>query len=324
MLILVGTVKPIDGNVRSIWYQRLKPFYRRHNLLATDLIVTEMGQPLRKKFSTRGDRVADSMSLLLAEIVYHRVFCYLDLGFAEPFNMKAKVGRGRPRTVLITEKEGLWSTVSLFHAGAFTPESDAGPGHKEPKKPKPEKKPLTIKFPSISAFASNGQPSLLALEYFAVELKKKTKSVRIGALVDMNPYGYEIALAYTEKFAFLGFKDVKTFILPRSDWFTPEQVAEGEDFSNCPTPGEQTLADKWFAATGGVHGQKIGVDVDVVGQAKLMLHIYRWVDLMEKTDGEAPGYIVLTVEDVIRYRRERGIRGRLIIPGEGVDRKRRW
>jgi hypothetical protein len=227
------------------------------------------------------------------------------------FKPEFAAGRGRPRTLLFTEKEGLWGTVQLFYAGEIKPEPKAG---------RRSKKPVAIKFPSISAFASNGQPSLLALEYFEPVLKKKTKSLRIGALVDMNPYGYEIALAFMEKLAFLGFTDVKTFMLPRSDWFTAEQIAGGEDFSNCPTPGEQTLANAWFAATGGVNGQMIGVDIDVVSKAKLLLHIYDWVKKMEDHDGEPPGYPVLTLEEVARIRKELKVRRRLL-PGDGSLRR---
>ena len=303
--ILIGTVEPIGGNVRSLWYQRLKPFYRRHQLLITDLEVDPLlPAEFRKRYATRADRIADTMCLLLAEVVMHRVFRYADMGFTAPLAVRARAGRGRPRSFLVTEKEGLWGTVQLFYTGKIKPDQPAAAG--------PDKKPVIITFPSISAFASNGQPSLLALESFEPTLKKKTKSLRVGALVDYNPYGYQIALAYTDKLTFLGF-DVRTYLLSRADWFTPEQVADGEDYSHCPTQGEQTLADEWFALTGGINGQKIGVDVDVVSKAKLMMHCYAWIQALEKSDGEdPPGYPVLTPEDAVRVSLKLGGRRKLL------------
>lgn len=291
ILMQLGDIEPVGGNIRSFWYQRLKPFYRRHNLLITDRLDAE---PTRKKFSSRGDRIADTMGDVLAELVTHRAFKYRDLGFEAPFDVRARVGRGRPRLLLATEKEGLWSTLQLFYAGQV-------------EVPGKSKKPTVVKFPSVSVMASNGQPSLLAMEYLEPGLKKKTKSLRIGALVDMNPYGYEIALAYTDKFTFLGF-DVKTYMLPNSDWFTAEQIAAGEDYSNCPTSGEQTLANDWFEKTGGVNGQMIGVEIDVVSKVKLMMHILAWIQAMDKHDGDPPGYPVVELDDVARVRRKLRVR----------------
>lgn len=312
ILMGLGQVEPIDGNLRSFWYQRLEPFYRRHGLVDTDL-VGEDGKPLvlRKKYSSRGEKIVNVMGERMSELVGYRIFRYRDLGFDEPFDHRAKPGRGRARILLVTEKEGLWKFMLLFHKGELE-----APGRSS-KKPKP---PITFK--SISVMASNGQPSMLALEYFYDTLKSLgVGNLVIGALCDLDPWGYEIALSYTEKLHFLGMKEVTTYLLPQPSWFTPEQIAAGRDLSNLPTAGERTLAKKWFDKTGGVNGKLIGLHLDVVSKSKLLLNIYDWVKQVLKND-HVPGYPLVTPYDAEDARRALGVRGPLLPDGAHLSSRR--
>jgi hypothetical protein len=309
ILMGLGQVEPIDGNLRSFWYQRLEPFYRRHGLVETDL-VDENGKPLvlRKKYSSRGEKIVNVMGERMAELVGYRIFRYRDLGFDEPFDHRAKVGRARPRILLVTEKEGLWKYLLVFHKGELEVPS---------KKPKP-----AISFKSISVMASNGQPSMLALEYFHDALDQAgVGTLVIGALCDLDPWGYEIALSYTEKLHFMGIKEVTTYLLTQPSWFTPEQIAAGRDLSNLPTAGERALVEKWFHKTGGVNGKRIGLHLDVINKSQLLLKIYDWVKLVLKND-QVPGYPLVTPYDAEEARRALGVRGPLLPDGAHLGSRR--
>lgn len=309
ILMGLGQVEPIDGNLRSFWYQRLEPFYRRHGLVDTDL-VDEHGKPLvlRKKYSSRGEKIVNVMGERMAELVGHRIFRYRDLGFDEPFDHRAKPGRARPRILLVTEKEGLWKYLLVFHKGEMEVPS---------KKPKP-----VIAFKSISVMASNGQPSMLALEYFHQTLVDAgVGTLVIGALCDLDPWGYEIALSYTEKLHFLGIKEVTTYLLTQPNWFTPEQIAAGRDLSKLPTAGERALAEKWFKKTGGVNGKLIGLHLDVIHKSQLLLRIYDWVKLVLKND-DVPGYPLVTPYDAAEVRQALGVRGPLLPDGANLTSRR--
>ena len=309
ILIGLGQVEPIDGNLRSFWYQRLEPFYRRHGLVDTDK-VDQHGKPLvdRKKYSSRGEKIVNVMGEMMAELVSYRILRYRELGFVEPFDHRAKPGRARPRILLVTEKEGLWKYLLLFYRGELEPTS---------KKPKP-----VVTFKSISVMASNGQPSMLALEYFHEALADAgVGTLVIGALCDLDPWGYEIALSYTEKFHFLGFKEVTTYLLTQASWFTPDQIAAGRDLSNLPTAGERKLAQKWFEKTNGVNGKMLGLHLDVISKSQLIMNIFDWVKQVLKSD-QVSGYPLVTPYDAEDARRALGVRGRLLPDGSQLHSRR--
>ena len=73
--IQADLLPPVQGNLRSFWYQVVKPFYRRHELL-------EHGRSPR----STGQGITDLINECLAEFVSRRIFEYggaFDLGSRE-------------------------------------------------------------------------------------------------------------------------------------------------------------------------------------------------------------------------------------------------
>jgi hypothetical protein len=256
-----GLLKPVRGNVRSFWYQFLEGFYRKHGLLPTP------GGFVRWRDSDAPeDRIIEQMTKFFSDFVWHHVFWYrAEFRFQEPINDKKRRGVDRPGILFFTEKEGLWWLCEELYDAVKR---------------------------SVSVMASNGQTSLLNLEYFAAELSKKSWKLSIGAMCDLEPYGEAIAGALDQKMRHLlhglaaeealltGRKppkiEVTTWLLTDAQLFTPAQIAAGKDLSwalQDPEPGQpdplaspRTQIRHWLARTGGVDGKPIALHVDVVDE----------------------------------------------------------
>lgn len=243
---------PVEGNIRSTWYQALEPFYQKHDLIGRRALLQASSYELTespihrigiRKRTSEADRVATTMTALMGEFIYAHVFRFADFAFQEPLDHRALVGRDKPKNLYFTEKEGLWRLAKELHEDKL----DLGN--------------------SISVMAANGQPSLLALDYFAEDLiRRGVRKIFAGCFSDYDPWGYLIAQGLDDKLRFLGF-DVITYYLTSADLFTPEQIARGRDFGNLDPIKDkalQTLVDNWMAVTNGVNGRPIGLHVDVL------------------------------------------------------------
>lgn len=110
---------------------------------------------------------------------------------------------------------------------------------------------------------SQGQPSLVAAEYFGDELRaKKIKRVALAGLVDWDPAGFLIAQSYRRNFERLGF-GIKSFtILTSLDLFTEHSLkTKSYDLTKVPKEREK-LTQKWFEQTKGIHGERRGIYVN--------------------------------------------------------------
>jgi len=256
--IAAGLYDPVRGNIRSFWYQSLEGFYLHH-----DLLPREAATRWRDDDNGPAARIIERMTEYFAQFVRRRIFWYRDqFRFQEPIESKKKRGVHRPGILFFTEKEGLWWLAEQLY--------------KAPKA-------------SVSVMASNGQVSLLNMEYFAVDLSKKTWKLSIGAMCDLDPWGYAIAGALDEKLRFLltalaeekaqqtggsvPTVEVTTWLLTDASLFTAAQIAKARDYSAYlvdPLPGEKpkksvrTLVRNWFERTGGVNGKPLALHVDVV------------------------------------------------------------
>ena len=293
--ISAGLLHPVRGNVRSFWYQFMEGFYRRHDLLPGEEVSTRW-----RDTESAEDRVIEQMTGYFKDFVWHRIFWYRgEFRFQEPIDDKRRRGIDRPGIIFFTEKEGLWWLCEDLNEA---------------------------KQRSITVMASNGQTSLLNLEYFAVELSKKTWKLNIGAMCDLEPYGEAIAGALDQKMRHLleglaaeealltGGKpptvEVTTYVLTGADLFTPEQIANGKDLSwalEDPPPGPDRFASKrsqirnWFARTGGVHGKCISLHVDVVDEDLKTKRATRdFVNVLMK--GKKPKLPVINPEDWVEGR----------------------
>lgn len=247
---------PVEGNIRSTWYQALEPFYQKHDLIDRKALLQSSLQQLEeapikgigiRKRTSEADRIATNMTEILGEFIYSHVFRFSDFLYQEPIDHRALVGRDKPRNLYFTEKEGLWRLAKELH------EDKLNLGN------------------SISVMASNGQPSLLALDYFCQGLiNRGVRRIVAGCFSDFDPWGYLIAQGLDDKLRFLGF-DVTTYYLTSASLFSPQQIAHGRDFSNLDPINDKallTLVNNWLAVTNGVDGRPIGLHIDVLSSGQ--------------------------------------------------------
>jgi hypothetical protein len=242
--IQVGVEDPVEGNVRSYWYQTAEPFYQFHDLLLVEKVP---GSPVRTELD-----IDSLVTELFGDFVRHRVFKYRGaFGFNRPIDALYRLGDDKAKYLFFTEKEGLWNMCKQLNAG--------GVDHTEP---------------SISVMASQGQPSFVTLEFLAndLQVKKGVSNLIIAVFADGDPWGLGIAEQIDAKMRFLGFKSVTTYRLTTPDLFTPAQIAKGKDLTKVH-PSQRKLVERWMQVTGGCNGEPIGLHVDVLkpGQREQLL-----------------------------------------------------
>ena len=226
--------EPVEGNLRSYWYQTVEPFYRRHQLLDDS----------RSPRSLSGE-VVETMTDAIGLFVGHRIFEYGGAFLFEPgMDNLARKGRNQPRIMFFSEKEGMLKLCQW----------------------------LVTSVESISYMVSNGQPSFINLEYFSKKFSDgRVGTMLIGALCDWDPWGLKIAEQLDGKMRFLGetmgFK-VKTYLLTAANLFSEEQIAAGHDLSKLPQKQYGKIVAEWLAKGGGVEGKPIALHLDVIPMAK--------------------------------------------------------
>lgn len=250
--IQASLMQPIDGNLRSFWYQVVKPFYRRHNLL-------EHGRGAR----STGDAIAAATNEALADFVSRRTFEYggaFEFHSADIFWQR---GKDQPRILLFFEKRGMYELCKWAYKSIA----------------------------KISYMASRGQPSFLELEKFSKDFADgKVGTFVVGGFPDWDPFGWKIVEELDAKLRFLGqrvardkktgqwiqFK-VKTYMLTSAKLFTEEDIASGDDLSQWPKRYQPMIKD-WLAKGGGVNGKPIALSIDAIPVPKMKVQIERFVD----------------------------------------------
>jgi hypothetical protein len=142
---------------------------------------------------------------------------------------------------------------------------------------------------SISVMASDGEPSLLTLEYFAEDFRQNGVSeLVIGTLCDYDPWGFWIAWNLDHKLSSFRrqgvkdaegklvpyFKSVTTYLLTTPDLFTKKNLKDGRDLTNFK---DQTLIQNWMEITHGVEGKPLGLHVDQVDKLLRRQRIDDWI-----------------------------------------------
>lgn len=250
--IQASLMLPIEGNLRSYWYQVVKPFYRRHNLL-------EHGRSPR----STGDAIGAIMNEAFADYVSRRVFEYTGAFQFYSADLFWQRGKDQPRILLFFEKRGMYKWAEWAYKNIAR----------------------------ISYMASRGQPSFLELEKFSKDFADgKVGTFVIGGFPDWDPYGWKIMEELDAKLRFLGqqvardkktgewiqFK-VKTYMLTAAKLFTEEDIASGDDLSLWPAKYQPMVQD-WLTKGGGVHGKPIALSMDSIPSPKLKVLMERFID----------------------------------------------
>lgn len=285
--VLEKLVRPVRGNIRSFWYQHVERFYRKHGLLGAARSTPTwprvrwhqlvQGERWTRSGLTPEERTVETMTTAFNRFVAHSIFRFSGaFEIQEPIEAKHHIGQTRPGYLFFTEKEGLWWLCELLWTDETNPRAC-----------------------SISVLASNGQPSLLALEDFALRLLKRAKHLVIGVLCDFDPWGFSIAQQIAAKMRFFGFKSVTAYFLTTADLFTTEQKELGKDFSAIIADGStapqslQTLVRNWFERTGGVDNKPLGLHIDVLSDDVKQARALAWMDAV--LDHQVPPFPLVDV-----------------------------
>lgn len=236
---------PVDGNIRSYWYQRVEPFYRRHDLL--DLKTRE------RNGRASATQVAEAMTEAVGEFVANRIFEYGGaFHFEAGMESLVKKGRNFPRILFFTEKEGLKKLADYAYNQVET----------------------------ISYVVSKGQPSFVNLEYFSKRFAgSRVGTLVIGAFCDWDPWGLQIAEQMDSKMRFLGetvgFK-VETYMLTSRKLFMEEDIAAAHDLSN--EKQHAKVVAHWMDWGGGIDGKPLALHLDVIPFAKKKVVVERFIE----------------------------------------------
>ena len=141
-------------------------------------------------------QLVDNIVFMVKDI---KVMRYKDIGFRDDNQAHRKVG-GNANIILFSEKVG--------HQDFLSEISD--------------------KY-NVSILALGGQPSVLNVEYFVDELKKRSINLRrsfyLFGIVDYDPSGWIIRDAFINDLTFYGIANIRIFDLIHPDMLTSEEIA---------------------------------------------------------------------------------------------------
>lgn len=266
-LRLCDDIEPINGNIRTFWYQHVDPFYSHHKLYKglkispeeVKAIIEQMvveGEDISQLLTRGGEDQIKKVSVqkttenTLQQFVLEKIFRYTGpFKFIDSKAGQALIGRGTASIILYCEKEGLYNFIR-----------EAYDKHK------------------ISIFCSNGSPSTLSLEGFTDQLKaKKIVNVAIGTLVDYDPSGFIIANTFTEKIASFGLVVRSSTMLTGTSLFTEKALAEDSNELEDTSEGRKTINNEWMKLTNGINGQRRSIHINQAYKPRIRKAWTDWI-----------------------------------------------
>ena len=237
-----GGAQREDRTMRNLWYSLVKPALSRAGLLG-------------KKTSGGKDVPWDAkLSKYLAELVREGETTYAEMRIVDgsrqrqaavaitsPVASVELVGAYSPWVILFTEKDTIWGVVESL-ASLY----------------------------GVSAISGGGQPSNACTENTVNAILQHENypsgyPIVLLALTDYDPAGYSIAGA---QLAQIGEVLGQTPVLYRRLGLEPSQLTPEERAQNSYEPKDKGLA-KWFAETGGVDGEPLGIELDALPLSRL-------------------------------------------------------
>jgi hypothetical protein len=283
LLTLAGQRAPLEGNLRSCWYQIVEPFYTMKQLLelpagpsalllldTTSLLTLfrreqkeEETLELYGSISEGGRHGAYVLGLMAAcfdEFIFNRIFTFVEpFKFFDPRSNFHIIGQKTPSFVLFTEKEGLWKFIQRL-----------------------------AKEKGISAMASHGEAGLLTLEYFTNQLKGHYCSyIRLCALNDFDPWGWEIGVNAKRNMQLNAFGNVEEdgsiaplqvdlHRLTTLDLFDKNIIQMMKRDLSTQTGGKAKEVQDWMNQGGGIDGKPYSLHVDNANHDKITQAFNKW------------------------------------------------
>lgn len=193
-----------------------------------------------KKYLGKSD-LYDSMIQLFVEMVLElKLFRYEDFDFTDENWENRRIGTTRPEILLFAEKRGWIRLLREFH-------EEHG----------------------VSILALGGFPSALTSEYTTRDLKKKLapgQAVKLVGLVDYDPSGALIAESFRTQLELSGLEisELVTLIEPRH--YSSDELAL---FRYRLPRTQKTKTKAWMEKTGGIQGERYGLESESMPLARL-------------------------------------------------------
>lgn len=286
--LLMAEIETIRGGaeretrtMRNLWYALVKPALSRAGILNK---------------TTRGGRPVEwdkKLSRCIAELVRLGETSYEELQIVDGSRLRATavtlartvatvplVGGHFPWVILFTEKDTMWSEVQTI-----------------------------ARLYGVSAISGSGQPSnactentIRAIVRGSTYKREQPRSITLLALTDYDPAGYIIANAQYSQIgeAVNGLDAGERGELAQVQHIRigldPGQLTAEQRQANAYEPKDQGL-DEWYAETGGVDGQPLGLELDALPLSTLRrmfaVAIERHVDLDKRRADLRSAYLDL-------------------------------
>ena len=273
--------------MRNLWYDVVKPVLSRAGIL-------------NKK--TRGGKDvpwSDKLSIYLAEMVREGKTTYEELLIVDGSRQRQVsvaitrtvanvqlVGAHFPWVILFSEKDTIWGEIQTI-----------------------------AELYGVSAISGGGEPSNACTENTVREIvrsaayrREQPEKIMILALTDYDPAGYNIAQAQFNQVSEAA-NGLDSAALLRLQTVThtrlgilSEQLTPEERQAKAYEPKDDGL-DKWFAQTGGVDGQPLGLELDALPLSRLRRMfaegIEQRVDMGKRREDLRSAFVELIAADLL-------------------------
>lgn len=171
-------------------------------------------------------------------VTRYGLFKFKDFDFNDEGEQFYEIGFRHPRIILVAEKTGHYKRLQAL-------QNEFG----------------------VSIIALGGMPSILTTEYFAAALAE-TRSFKpdthVISITDYDPSGAIILKSFIAQLAFEGVKrpTVQPLLVPGH--FTPDEIPNITEPIPLKTKADQTKAERWIAAGGGVDGKPLGIESEAL------------------------------------------------------------
>ena len=235
-----------DRTMRNVWYDNVKP------------VLSRLGMLNQK---TKGGQAIDwpaKLSVYLAELVRAGETTYEELRIIDGSRQRQVssavdhtlasvpiVGAHYPWVILFTEKDTIWSVIESL-ASLY----------------------------GVSAISGGGEPSLACTENTVQAILNHDAYTHgtpliLLSLTDYDPSGYTIANAQYEQLRDMaGVLGHSLEVEHTRLGLVPSQLTPEERDAKSYSPKDQGLAE-WYAMTGGVDGQRLGLELDALPLSRL-------------------------------------------------------
>lgn len=172
-------------------------------------------------------------------VTRYGLFKFKDFDFTDEGEQFYQLGDKHPNIVLVAEKTGHYKRLQAL-------QKEFG----------------------CSVISLGGMPSILTSEYFTTGLLKacgRGPKVHVLSITDYDPSGAIILKSFVTQLRFEGIKhlaSIQPLLVPSH--FTPQELQDITEPVPLKTKADQTKAERWLAAGGGVDGKPLGIESEAL------------------------------------------------------------